>query len=45
LYIRGKEVYKVYYKGNLTVVIVGKVVFKKRNKNYKVDKSTVLKQN
>ena len=39
------EVYKVYSKGNLTIVIIGKVVLKRKGKNYKVGKLIALKQN
>jgi hypothetical protein len=45
LYIRGKEAYKVYYKGNSTVVIVGKAALKKKRQNCKVNKLIALKQN
>ena len=45
MHVRGKEVYKVYYKGNLTAVIAGKAALKKRGKNYKVGKLTALKRN
>ena len=45
MYIRGKEVYKVYYKGNLTAVIAKKVVLKRKGKNYKAGKLIALKQN
>ena len=38
MYIRGKKAYKVYYRENLTAVIVGKVALKRRGKNYKVGK-------
>ena len=45
MHIRGKEAYKAYYKGNLTAVIAEKAVLKRKSKNCKVGKLTVLKQN